>query len=191
MDGADNDTLKQLLMQMATIAQALDRRSELAVERVDASTAALEQGLHALSDGAGRFVHEATHAMREEASRVLAQEAGSALALVNRQLLASAEAAQRAVGVMEEQCRRLTAARRSMLWNALGALLVGSLLAVGAAGAIGWKTAREVRDAQFGEDILRATQSGALTRCGKDLCVRVGERARRYDRNAVYVLISE
>jgi len=191
MDGTDIEALKQLLLQMATVAQALDRRSERAAENMDASAAALDQGLRAFGDAAGKCVQETARAVGEGAHRALEQEAGNALVAVNRQLLASAEVAQRAAGVMEDQCRRLAAARRSLLWNALGALLVGSLLAAAAAGAIGWKAAGEVRSVRFGEEVIHATQSGTLTRCGADLCVRVGQRLRRYDKNPAYVLVSE
>lgn len=191
MDGIEVEALEQLVLQLATIAQQLDRRSELAVARVDASTTALEQELHALSHGSERFVREATRTLGEEARQALAQGTGSAIAALNRQLQASADVARRAATAMEEQRRRLIATRRTLAWQAATALLVGSLLAVGVAGYTSWSAVRQVRSAQFTEDIVHATRSGALTRCGSALCVKAQEPMRRYDKNPAYVLIAE
>jgi hypothetical protein len=76
-----------------------------------------------------------------------------------------------------------------LVWKGLGALIVGSLLAVGGSGYFAWKGMRQIEQAQFGADILRATQNGRLTRCGKDLCVKLGKHPRHYDGN--YVLLQQ
>ena len=191
MDGIDTEALKQLVLQLATIARQLDRRSALAVEHVDASTAALDRELHALSDGAGRFAREATQAVGAETREAIAQAAGGALAAFNRQLETNVQVVQAATNIMQEQRRHLLAARRTLTWRAAGALLIGSLLAVGVAGYTGWRAVQQVRSAQFAQDIVHATQSGALTRCGSTLCVKAGEPVRRYGKNPAYVLIAE
>lgn len=191
MDGIDIEALKQLVLQLATIARQLDRRSELAVEHVDASTAALDRELHALSDGAGRFAREATQAVGAETREAVAQAAGSALAAFSRQLDASAQVARAAASAMDEQRRHLVATRHTLAWRAAGALLLGSLLAVGVAGYASWMAVQQVRSAQFTRDIVHATQSGALTRCGSTLCVKAGGSVRRYAKNPAYVLIAE
>jgi hypothetical protein len=191
MDGVDIEALKQLVLQLATIAQQLDRRSELAVARVDASTAALDRQLQALNHDAVRFVGEAIQAVGKEARQALAQGAGGTIAAFNRQLQASADAAQKAASAMEEQRRHLVATRRTLAWQATAVLLAGSLLAVGVAGYVGWRAAQQVRSAQFAQDIVHATGSGALTRCGSALCVKVDQSVRRYDKNPAYVLIAE
>jgi len=191
MDDVGTEALKQLVLQLATVAQQLDRRSELAVARVDASTAALDQELHALGAGAEQFAREAIRVVGEQAQEVVGRGVGSTLAAFNRQLEASAQVARAAAGAMEEQRRHLVATRRMLAWCAGAALLVGSLLAVGVAGHIGWKAMQQVRRAQFTEDVAHAAQSGVLTRCGDALCVRAAEPLRRYAKNPAYVLISE
>ncbi|MEO8746425.1 MAG: hypothetical protein ABI379_02025 [Rhodanobacter sp.] len=191
MDRSEIEALQQLLLQLATIAKQLDRRSEVAVEHVDASTVALDQALRVLGDGTEQFVRESTRAVGEVVHQAIAQGLGNSLGAFNRQLQATAEVAQRAAHAMEEQRSRLAAARHSLVWNALGALLIGSLLAVGTASYVGWKAVQEVKAAQFAQDILHATASGTLTRCGTDLCVKVGKQVRRYGKNPGYVLISE
>lgn len=190
MDGVDTEALKQLVLQLATVARQLDRRSELAVARVDASTTALDQELHTLGDGAERFRREAVRIVGKEARGVIAQ-AGSALAAFNRQLEASAQVAWAAANGLEEQRRHLAAIRRTLVWRAGAALLVGSLLAVGVAGYTSWNAIRQVRSAQFAEEIVHATRSGILTRCDSALCVKVAEPLRRYAKNPAYVLIPE
>lgn len=161
------------------------------MEHVDASTVALDQGLRALNDGTERFVRETTHAIGVGAHQAIVQGTGNTLAAFSRQLQASADIAQRTAHAMEEQRHRLVTARHTLVWNALGALFVGSLLAAGTAGYIGWNAAQEVKTARFGQDIRHATESGTLTRCGADLCVKVGKQMRRYGKDPSYVLISE
>lgn len=191
MDVNDIEALKQLLGQMATITHQLDRRSAQAVQRVDTSTTALDQGLRQLSDGTERFVREATRAIGEQARQVIVEGCGRAVVDFDQQLQASARSAQWAAQAMEEQRKGLAAARRTLVWNGLVALLIGSLLAAGAAGVVGWNTMQAVKSAQFGQDILRATQSGALTRCGEALCAKLGKQTQRYGKDATYVLIAE
>lgn len=191
MDGVDTEALKQLVLQLATVAQQLERRSELAVSRVDASTAALDQELHALGAGAERFARDALRVVAEEAQEAVGHGVGSTLAAFNRQLEASAQVARAAAGAMEEQRRHLVATGHTLARRAGAALLVGSLLAVCVAGYTGWKAVQQVRRAQFTEDVAHATQSGVLTRCGGTLCVKAAEPLRRYARNPAYVLIAE
>jgi len=71
------------------------------------------------------------------------------------------------------------------------ALFIGALLAVGGAGFVVWDSMREIKTAQFDQDILHATQTGALTRCGEALCVKVGKQIKRYGNDGDYVLLSE
>lgn len=191
MDGVDSEALKQLVLQLATVARQLDRRSELAVARVDASTTALDQELHTLGDGAERFRREAVRVVGEEVHEVIGREAGNMLAAFNRQLEAGAQVARAAANALEEQRHHLAAIRRTLAWRAGAALLVGSLLAVGVAGYTSWNAIRQVRSAQFAEEIVHATRSGILTRCDSALCVKVAEPLRRYAKNPAYVLIPE
>jgi hypothetical protein len=49
----------------------------------------------------------------------------------------------------------------------------------------------EIKRAEFGTAIVRATQSGALTQCDDMLCVKAGKNAPRYGKNSEYVLLGE
>src|SRR3546814_1215764 len=90
---------------------------------------------------------------------------------------------------MDEQGKRLARMQGGLVWKPLVALTIGSLLAAGRSGYIAWKSMHEVRRAEFGQDILQATHTGVLTRCGDALCAKVGEQALRYGSHEEYVLL--
>lgn len=71
-----------------------------------------------------------------------------------------------------------------MLWKATAALLLGAVLAVGSSAFIAWRSLQQFKRADFAEDVLEATRSGAITRCGEALCARVGDAPRKYGRAA-------
>jgi hypothetical protein len=183
------DALKQSLIKLATIANQLDARSARAVEQVEASTDALGQGMHRLESGATRLAGEALQMIGQQARQTITQGTAQALGELDKQLQAGTQAAQRAAVDMDDQRKRLARAQGGLVWKALSALTIGSLLAAGGSSYIAWKSMHEVRRAEFGQDILQATQSGMLTRCGGALCAKVGEQAVRYGSNEEYVLL--
>ena len=183
------DALKQSLIKLATIANQLDARSARAVERVEASTDSLDQGMHRLESGATRVAGEALQMVGQQARQTIAQGTAQAMGELDRQLQAGIQAAQQAALEMDTQRKRLARAQRGLVGTALAALTIGSLLAAGGSGYIAWNSMQEVRRAGFGQDILQATRSGALTRCGDALCAKVGEQAVRYGSNREYVLL--
>src|SRR3546814_808774 len=99
------------------------------------------------------------------------------------------QAAQGRARDIEEQRKRRGRVQGGLVGKALVALTIGSRLAAGGSGYIAWKSMHEARRAEFGQDILQATQSGVLTRCGDALCAKVGEQAARYGSNEEYVLL--
>ena len=183
------DALKQSLIKLATIANQLDARSARAVQQVEASTDALDHGMHRLESGATRLASEALQRIGQQARQAVAQGTAQALAELDTQLQAGIQAAQRAALDMDEQRKRLARAQAGLVWKALIALTIGSLLAAGGSSYIAWKSMQEVRRAEFGQDILQATQSGVLTRCDGALCAKAGEKAVRYGNNGEYVLL--
>src|SRR3546814_3526944 len=134
--------------------------------------------------GATRLAGEARQGIREQARQAGTQGTAQALGELDSQLQTGIQAAQRAALDMDEQRKRLVRMQGGLVWKALVALTIGSLLAAGGSGYIAWKSMHEVRRAEFGQDILQATQSGVLTRCGDALCAEVGEQAARYGSNS-------
>lgn len=183
------DALKQSLIKLATIANQLDARSARAVQQIEASTDSLDRGMHRLESGATHLAGEALQMIGQQARQAVTQGTTQALGELDKQLQAGIQAAQRAALDMDEQHKRLARAQGGLVWKALVALTTGSLLAAGGSGYIAWKSMREIQRAEFGHDILQATQSGVLTRCGRALCAKVGEQAVRYGSNEEYVLL--
>ena len=112
-----------------------------------------------------------------------------ALGEFRQRLQQSTDSAQSAAHAMNEQWRGLTAARRSLVWNGLIALSVGSSLAAGGAAWMVHQSMQQMAQAHFGQDILQATQRGAITRCGDSLCARVGKKPQRYGKDGQYLLL--
>lgn len=187
----DFDALKQSLIKLATIANQLDARSAQATRQVEASADALDLSVSRLESGAARFAKEALQLIGEQARQTVAQGVAQALGEFNAQLQTSTHAAQRAAQGMEEQRKGLNHVQRVLVWKGLAALVIGSILAAGGSGFIAWKSMREIRRAEFGQDILRASQNGVLTRCDGTLCAKVGDQAARYGKNDEYVLLAE
>ena len=42
-----------------------------------------------------------------------------------------------------------------------------------------WRSQQEMKRAEFAQAILQATRSGAITMCGDEVCVRVGNKPKR------------
>src|SRR3546814_766339 len=123
------DALKQSLLKLATIANQLDARSAQAVQRVEASTNSLDQGMHRLESGATRLASEALQVIREQDRQAVTQGTAQALGELDSQLQTGIQAAQRAALDMDEQCKRLARMQGGLVWKALVALTIGSLLA--------------------------------------------------------------
>src|SRR5690606_3708778 len=153
------DALKQSLLQLATIANQLDARSTRAVQQLEASTDSLDHGMQRLESGATRLASEALQVIGEQARQAFAQGTAQAMGELDAQLQAGIQAARRAVLDMDEQRRRLARAQGGLVWKALVALAIGSLLAAGGSAYVAWKSMHEIRRAEFGQDILQATRN--------------------------------
>ncbi len=191
MESHEIEEVKQLLIKLAVIANQIDARSADALQRIEASAGALDKGVHRLDAGVERFARQIMQAIGEQAHDVIAQGGGRAVDQFNTQLQQSAGNAKWAAEKMAEQRSLLTRAQNTLVWKGLIALTLGSLLAAGGSGYLAWKNTREIRQTEFATDILRATRTGALTRCGADnaLCVRVGSKPKRVGAQAEYVIL--
>ncbi|MBB3180273.1 hypothetical protein [Variovorax sp. Sphag1AA] len=192
----DNNTsdiheTQQLIVKLAHIAREIESRSMDALNRIEASTGAMQQGVQRLHGGAERFTQQAMQAISNGSQAAVAQGAQQALGQFNQQLQQSTSHALSAADTLREQSRTVSRAQRALVWKALIALAIGSLLAAGGSAYVAWNSMREVRQAEFGTAILRATQSGTLTVCGKEqvLCVKAGEKPRRAGARGEYLLV--
>ncbi|MEO8811237.1 MAG: hypothetical protein ABI386_13420 [Rhodanobacter sp.] len=189
VNATDVEAAKQTLVKLMAIADRLDARNLKTAQQLEAAVTALDHGASRLGQGADAFAQRALQLIGTGAQQSIVQGTEQAAAQVRHQLKHTVDSAQAAAQAMEREARLLTGARRSLLWNGLIALLVGALLAAGGAAWIAQKSMQEVAQAHFAKDILEATHTGAITRCGERLCVRVGKTPQRYGAKGEYVLL--
>lgn len=187
----DVEAVRQALTKLMAIADRLETRNMQTVHRIEAATAALDQGASRLNGSGERFAQSALQVIGNNAQQAVTQGAEQALSEFRQQLQQSANSGLSAANAMNEQCRGLASARRTLVWNGMIALLIGSLLAAGGAAWVAHRSMQEMAQAHFGQDILQATQRGAITRCGDSLCVKVGKKPQRYGADGQYLLLQE
>ena len=186
----DVEAVRQALTKLMAIADRLETRNAQTVQCVEAAAVALDQGVSRLDGGGERFAQSALQVIGTNAQQAVTRGAGQALGEF-RQLLQAANSAQSSAHAMDEQRKGLTIARRTLLWSGLIALLIGSLLAAGGAAWVAHRSLQEMEQAHFGQDILQATQRGAITRCGDALCAKIGKEPRRCGKDGQYLLLQE
>lgn len=185
------DAVSQALVKLLAIADRLDARNMQTMQRIEAASVALDQGVSRLDGGGDQFARSALQVISANVQQAIADGAGVAVGAFRQQLQQSANTAQSAAQAMDEQRKGLTAARRTLVWSGMIALLAGSLLAAGAAGWMLRQSIHQMAQARFGQDILQATRSGAITRCGESLCAKVGKKAQRFGNAGEYLLLQD
>lgn len=188
MDG-DTNGLQQALAKLLAIVDRLDARNLQTVQRVETAATAMEREAKHLNQGSARFAQEALQQIGADTRQTIANGAGEAVADFQYRLQQAANSLQWAAKAMDEERKRLAAARRSLVWTGALALLVGSPLAAGGAAWVAHRSMQDVAQAHFAADILQATQSGALTRCGETLCARVGKKPLRHGNDSEYAVL--
>lgn len=188
---SSTEALQQSLVKLLAVVDRLDARNLQTVQRLEAATAAVEQGVGRLDRGGEQFAQQALQRIGADTQQSIAQGAGRAVTEFQHQLQQAAHGVQWAAQAMDEQRKGLAAARRSLLWIGAMALLIGSLLAAGGTAWIAHRSMQEIAQADFGKDILQATRDGAITRCGDSLCVRIGKKPRHYGKEGEYVLLQD
>lgn len=185
----NDESLKALAVRLSAVAEALDERSREAVQAVSASSAHLARTANELGQH-GRW-------QAQETSRLVGAEARSAMSQGLQQAFEQcAQALERAAlqgngtaNALAAQNEALHRVQRRLLWKASLGLLVGSLLAIGSSAFWIWKSQQALEAVHFSEAILRATQAGTLTQCGRHLCVKAPRTAPRFDKNSDFVLL--
>ena len=185
----DVESVQQALIKLLAIAGRLDARHQQSVQRIDAAAGAMEQGVGRLDQGSEHFARQALQLIGADVRQTIAGGAGQAVKEFQHQLQQAANSLQWAAQTMDEQRKGLAASRRSLVWGGAIALLLGSLLAAGGAAWVAHRSMQEVAQARFGQNILQATGSGAITRCGDALCARIGKKPQRYGKDGEYALL--
>jgi len=188
MDGGNIDDVKQLLVKLAVIAEQLDTRGRGALQRIDASTAALDRSAQRWTEDGEDFSRRMLETLSAQARDSIAGATRQALAPLDGQLRQGAEAAKWAADALAEQRKLLTRDQQSLVRRGLLALLAGSIMAVGGSGYLAW---RNLHDAALGREVLEAVRSGALVRCpdSRSLCATIGTHPRRSGVRGEYLVV--
>jgi hypothetical protein len=174
---------QELLKQLNTVTQLINARNEQTTKRIDTSTDALGQSVQQLADNGKRLLDT----IRAQGGQAFSQAMGPELDTLQRQIKSS-------MGLIGQLDQALVEHRHGvygLIRNALIVLVLGALAVMGAASYVAYDRYRAIENAQFGQDILHATNSGAISRCGGKLCVRTGKKPERYSQNPEYTLVDD
>jgi hypothetical protein len=187
----DVAAFKDLTLKLLALADRMEQRDERFVGLLKQHVAELQNATQAVSTGGQALARDALDMLRRQAKDAVADSISEAAAASKAELDASASSASWSARAVNEAAMDLRKQRGLWLWAAPIALIVGALLTAGGSSYLVWKNARELKRNEFGQDILRATQSGALNRCGEALCAKVGTNPRRFGKEGEYALLQE
>lgn len=187
----DSDRTKALAVRLTALVDVLEERSERAVREVVQSSGQLRQTANGLGLEGQRLAREAVGTIGAQAQDALKAGLHQAVDQCKTELQQVARQAAQTAHSLQAQSEALHQLQQGLVWKCAIALMVGSVLAAGGSGYLAWKSRDEIKRAEFGTAIVRATQSGALTRCDDMLCVKAGKNAPRYGKNSEYVLLGE
>ena len=187
----ENEESKQLLLKLLALADRMEQRDAQVIRQLTEQAGILLNASEGMQAGCRKFAQEALDALRNRGREVIATGIGQAMTESNRQLQQSVIEVRRSADEVRASAAALQRQRNWWLWTAPIALVVGSLLAAGGSSWWVWKNTAELKRTEFSQDILQATKSGALTRCGDgdQLCVKVGVDAKRYGAQGEYLLL--
>jgi hypothetical protein len=181
--------LQELALRLSAVVDFLEERTELASEQARRGASALDQAALAFGGTLRQFPEAAIMALASQAQEAVRSAVVPPVSASVQRLEQAIQGAQRASLALEDRANASARATSSLAWKAGIALLVGSLLAAGGSSLIAWKSLRDLQRAGFGEDILQATRSGAITHCDEALCVKVGADPRRAGASGEFLLV--
>lgn len=185
----DRQELQQLAIRLGAFADLLEKQAAAVAGSMQQSGDAMARTAQGIAGQVQQLSQSVVSTVRTESRGAVAAGAQEGMAPALEQLQQTIRALQGSSQSLHAQAEALRGTRRSLVWLSSLALLVGSLLAAGGSGYLVWKQQRELRRAEFGLDILEASRSGALNRCGDALCARTGKNPEHYSRNSEYVLV--
>ena len=184
---------KQLLLKLLALADKMERRDAQVLQGMAQQSQDLTQSAQAIRAGSLAFAEQVLEVLRAEGAQAMQQGMRPVVQETSRQMQQFAMQAGHASDQIRVSADALHKQRSVWMWSAPLALIVGSLLAAGGSSWWAWKNMAEIKRAAFGKDILEATRSGRLTRCGegKQLCVRVGAQPKRFGTAGEYLLLAD
>lgn len=149
----DSNDLQEFALRLAAFTDLLEQRADRVADITEANAHAVEAAAHTLVEQGRDLSSSAAVAIRNEtrnAMQALHAEAGA-----------------------------LRSSQRRFVSIASLALVVAAAIAAGGSAWMMWRSQQEMKRAEFAQAILQATRSGAITMCGEQVCVRVGNKPKR------------
>ncbi|RDZ28188.1 hypothetical protein [Lysobacter silvisoli] len=194
----EKQDLELFAVQLMGVAKMFEVVCEKATDRFTQSATELKRTADIWETNAQLLTRDLVASVGDQTRGAIEQGVGQASAQYGQQLQNTAAAlrevarnAEKTLSQMDDQRQQLKREQKSLIWTGLIGLGVGAALAMGGAGYMIWQSGREIKRAEFSRDILRATKSGALSRCGEALCARVDPNAKRYGKNGEYLLLEQ
>lgn len=172
----DSVELQQLALRMSAFADVLGEHASRLVEETGQSTQALRDATQGMGVQAHRLSQEVVQTISRESRGAIERGVAEGMREGSDQLRSASDLAKQTADTMQQELARLRAAHRSLVWKAGTALIIGALLAAGGSIYLAWQSNKTLELAEFPRDLLQATQSGAITRCGDALCARIGKQ---------------
>lgn len=181
--------LQEMALRLSAFADALEKQMAQTASDAQHNTQAMARSAQVMTMQVDRLSHDAISAVRREGRAAVEAGLGEGIRPGVEQLNKTSRTLIEAANALHAQSQMLKRAHRSVTWMTGAALLTGALLAAGGSSYLVWKNHQELKRGEFARDILDATKSGALNRCGNQLCARVGSTPERYKDNGEYVLL--
>jgi hypothetical protein len=181
--------LQEIALRLSAVVDFLEERAERASLQSVQGVQALSRAADGFDARARQLSEDAVEAIVAQSREAVQQGVAHATSECHARLQEAAQLATRAAAMLDGQTHALGKVQHGLAWKAGLALLVGAVLAAGGSALVAWKSLSELERVDFGEDIVRATRDGSLTRCGEGLCARVGPNPRRGGERGEYVLI--
>lgn len=189
--GTTEHSIQDLALKLAAVVDLLDQRVQQAAQTSAGSAQEMRDAAQNMSQQGQQIAATVLNTVNTQARQAIEQGTAQSLEQLRQQLHKASESAAQSSKTLNEQLQALRQVQQALTWKMGATLMFGALLAAGGTAYVAWRSMEQVARADFAEDILRATKNGTLTRCGKNLCAKVGKQPKTFGRNSEYVLLEE
>lgn len=182
----DHNASGELLLKLLALAERMEQRDARVIDGLAHEGAALRSAVEALQAGGQRFAGDALATLRAQGRQAVEAGVGEAVARCRERILQASAEAARAGETLRASSAALGRQRHWWAWSAPLALVVGSVLAVGAAGYAVVSSREQVARHRIEAALLRAYNRADVTLCGERLCANVEPGGERYGAQRQY-----
>ncbi|MBS0199593.1 MAG: hypothetical protein JSR70_04000 [Proteobacteria bacterium] len=149
----DSNDLQELALRMAAFTDLLEQRADRVADITETNAHAVESAAVTLVEQGRSLSTSVASAIRDET--------------------------RNAMQALHAETKALRSAQLRFTTIASLALLIAAAVAAGGSAWMMWRSHQELQRAEFAQGVLEATRSGAITMCGDQVCVRVGNKPKR------------